>query len=85
MFFLPFFLLDPLFRLTGSSNLGPLDEVALNDENCLVSDDLTENEDESNIYSKSCQSDNENYSYGASASKSTKKELEVKKLNGKSD
>jgi len=67
-----------------------LERLQRNNEHNRSMDDLTE-QDESNMYSNKCQSEDEeadscNYSYDPNKkSSNTAKDIEVKKLNGKSD
>ena len=73
--------------------LDHLDRIRRNEERSRSMEDLTEEQDESNLYSGRYQSENDDdahsygYSHGAAAQKSSnmQKDIEIKALNGKSD
>ena len=69
-----------------------LERIRRNEERSRSMEDLTEEQDESKLYSGRYQSDDDEaeayiYSHGGAAQKSSnmKKDLEIKALNGKSD
>ena len=69
-----------------------LDRIRRNEERSRSMEDLTEEQDESNLYSGRYQSDEDEadayiYSHGGAAQKSSnmQKDIDIKALNGKSD